>query len=203
MVMSDSPEAATRVTITGWVSRHGRFYGEDERIAPYDGCTHRPCEDCGKPTEKCSIVSRSARVKRDVVRYAALPAVPWDGTQMIFAEAADEYFSDLESFLDHCEGDGIDPATLRPLLCEPNYAHEVDPDYWCDELPEDGDLPGEIEKALESLNAVIRKHKFVLSWSPGKTRLALEERVAETGDSCSGSVTDSIDVPIALETSDE
>lgn len=30
MVMSDSPEAATRVTITGWVSRHGRFYGEDE-----------------------------------------------------------------------------------------------------------------------------------------------------------------------------
>lgn len=69
VVMSDSTEAAQLVTITGWVSRTGIFYGNDERIARYAGCTHRPCEteDCGKPTEKTYIYCDDCRHKRDVV----------------------------------------------------------------------------------------------------------------------------------------
>ena len=175
IVMSDSPEAAKQMTVTGWVSRRGQFYGDDERIARYDGCTHRPCETegCGKPTEKHWIYCEACRLKRDIAKYWALPAAPWDGSSMIFADASDEYFSDVESFLEWCEDNEVEPATMRPLLCDANIAHEVDPDYWQDKMAEDGELPGELEAALDALNKVIREGKFVLSWSASKTRLDL------------------------------
>ena len=52
MILNTSDEAAHFVTgLSGWVSRHGHFYGNDERLARYDGCTHTVCE-CGKPCEK-------------------------------------------------------------------------------------------------------------------------------------------------------
>lgn len=177
MVMSDSPEAAQLVTITGWKSRRGIFYGADgERTARYDGCTHRPCETegCGKPTEKMYIYCEDCRHKRDVAKYEAMPAAAWDGHQMIFADAHDEYFSCLDSFFEHCETNDVEPTDCRPILCEPNIAHEVEPDYWTDSMAEDGELPGELEAALDALNKVISDGQFVLSWSPGKTRLSIE-----------------------------
>lgn len=180
IVMSDSPEAAKQMTVTGWVSRLGHFYGDDERIARYDGCTHRPCETegCARPTPKHWIYCEDCRHRREVARYLAMPAAPWDGSSMIFAN--DEYFSDLESFLEHCEDEGIEPETARPILCEPNMAREVESDYWQDEVSEDGELPDELEAALDALNKVIREGKFVLSWSSGKTRLDLTASAVTT-----------------------
>ena len=40
IIMEDSPEAASIKTVTGWVSRTGRFCGDDERMARFDGSTH-------------------------------------------------------------------------------------------------------------------------------------------------------------------
>ena len=40
IIMEDSPEAASIQTVTGWVSRTGRFWGNDERMARFDGSTH-------------------------------------------------------------------------------------------------------------------------------------------------------------------
>lgn len=178
IVMSDSPEAAKLVTITGWVSRNGTFYGNDERIARYAGCTHRPCETegCGKPTEKMYIYCEDCRHKRDFAKYEAMPAAAWDGQQMIFADSHDEYFSDPESFFEHCESNDVEPADCRPILCVPSIARQVDPDYWQDDMAEDGELPAELEAALDALNRVISDGKFVLSWSPGKTRMALDSQ---------------------------
>jgi hypothetical protein len=184
VVISDSCEAAQWVTITGWKSRRGIFYGDGpqgERAARYDGCTHRPCEACGKPAEKLYTHCPECRSKREIERYLALPAIPWDGSSMIFADATDEYFMDMESFLERCEDDDIDPIDMRPLICKPNIAREVEPDYWCDDLAEDGELPSELEEALDALNAVIRKHKFVLSWSAGKQRVDLVSQAGNRG----------------------
>jgi len=44
IVPYDSAEAASIQTVTGWVSRSGRFWGNDEHMARYDGCTHRKCD---------------------------------------------------------------------------------------------------------------------------------------------------------------
>lgn len=169
IVMRDSDEAAKQVTVTGWVSRNSRFYGEFEDLARYDGCTHVKCSRCDKPCEKGWTACSDCRDIKDREKYDAMPKARWDGVQMI--SAGDDYYYDLESFLEHCEDEGVEPADLLPLLCEPNYAREVEPDFWCDELAEDGELPAELEAALEALNTVIRQHRFVLSWSPGKTAL--------------------------------
>lgn len=93
---------------------------------------------------------------------------------MIFADAHDEYFSCLDSFLEHCESNEVAPEDCRPILCVPSIAREVEPDYWQDDMAEDGELPAELEAALDVLNKVISDGKFVLSWSPGKTRLSIE-----------------------------
>ncbi|MGJ0580578.1 DNA N-6-adenine-methyltransferase, partial [Xenorhabdus bovienii] len=45
VVMHDSSEAASIKTVTGWVSRDGQFWGDDERMARYCGATHRQCEN--------------------------------------------------------------------------------------------------------------------------------------------------------------
>ena len=37
IVTYDSAEAASIQTVTGWVSRSGRFWGNDEHMARYDG----------------------------------------------------------------------------------------------------------------------------------------------------------------------
>ncbi len=49
IVMMDSDEAASIQTVTGWVDRHGRFWGKDEHQARWCGATHRKCNN--KPHE--------------------------------------------------------------------------------------------------------------------------------------------------------
>jgi hypothetical protein len=53
MVLRDSSEAAQyRTGLSGWVSRNGRYFGESEDMARYDGCTHVACQYCGLPARK-------------------------------------------------------------------------------------------------------------------------------------------------------
>ncbi len=43
VVMMDSDEAASIQTLTGWVDRQGRFWGDNEHQARWSGSTHRKC----------------------------------------------------------------------------------------------------------------------------------------------------------------
>ncbi len=52
IVLNTSDEAASIKTVTGWIDRYGRFWGDYERIARYSGCTHVACSECGKPSVK-------------------------------------------------------------------------------------------------------------------------------------------------------
>lgn len=170
IVMFDSQEAAQPHTMTGWKSRNGHFYAE-ENDARYDGCTHRPCNECGKPAAKAYLVCNECRNARDIARYESMPQVEWDGSAMLYSDALDRYFSDLDDASDEC-GDGKALADLRLIICEPNYARQIDEDYFCDELPEDGEAPPHIQEAIEKFNEAVAS--TILSWSPGKHRLKLE-----------------------------
>jgi hypothetical protein len=79
VVPFDSPEAAKQVTITGWISSDGRFYGDNEHLARYAGCTHRKCRTCDNIVEKCYIYCDSCTHKQALERYNALPTKEWDG----------------------------------------------------------------------------------------------------------------------------
>lgn len=173
MIMMDSDEAATQMTITGWWSRHGRFYGNDERTARHDGCTHRKCERCGEPVEKSWLVCKRCRDEADIQKFKAMPRKAWDGKAMIYSELKDQYYSDPDEALEelaYC--DGLTSEDLRLIICEPNYADELDSEYWCDSIPESGDIPDWLEDAIAQFNKAIAD-KEPLSWIPGKFALLL------------------------------
>jgi hypothetical protein len=171
-VAYNSPEAAQTKTVTGWVDRHGRFWGNDEHMARWSGCTHAPCADCGAATEKLYTVCQGCRDLRALKRFEALPRAPWDGSSMLYSDAFDAYFSDLEEVYEFLadQDESVTIEDLRLVICRANRAHALDGSEWSDALPEDGDLPEALVAALDQLNAVIAQLE-PLSWSPGKTAL--------------------------------
>lgn len=166
----DSPEAASIQTVTGWVSRSGRFWGNNEHMARFDGCTHRKCEKCeALISVRGYTICDQCREAKEIEKYQAMPSKPWDGVSMLYSHAADTYFSDLDEVSYHCEENDCTPDSLRLVICEPNFANEIDAsDHYSDDLPEDGDLPADLDEAFHRLNEVIRACKTPLSWSPGK-----------------------------------
>ena len=177
IIMEDSPEAASIKTVTGWVSRTGRFWGDDERMARFDGSTHRRCE-CGEVVGQHSYC-RICSERKEVEKFEAMPEAEWDGVAMLYSQVADQYFRDENELADYCS-DCDEPCTpddLRLIICKPNYLREVDLcEDNCDEMPEDGDescLPDAVQEALEVLNKAIRESRTpeqAISWSPGKTK---------------------------------
>ena len=173
MILPDDPRAAERKQLWLWVSRTGEAYSDDstgERIARYDGSTHSRCDGCGSPCEKSRIRCVSCQKKTDDERYAALPFQEWDGDTPLAIFGSDDYFFDLDDVEMYCDTHDCAPEDLQLVLCNPNNLSEIDSDYWCDDLPEDGDLPPEIEKALAALNSTIREYGKAVSWFPGKIR---------------------------------
>jgi hypothetical protein len=178
IVPFDSPEAARPKVMEGWLSHNGNFYLSEE-IARYDGCTHRKCNDCDELVLKSYVRCEACREKSKIARYDEMPRKPWDGIAMVYSDARDEYFSDPGKAEDLIGEEGVESLeSLRLIICEPNHASFVDADHWHDDLPEDGEIPPELEDAVEKLNAII-KGLSPLSWSPGKYALDLTAQETE------------------------
>ena len=168
MVLFDSPEAATLQTVTGWVSRDGRFYGNDERIARYAGCTHRKCESCDNVVDKGHIYCDVCTTKRTAEKYAALPTKEWSGEPLCTYDD-DRYFFDWESVEDYCEDHDTKPEDLMLVICDPVKPKHFDSDLFTDYLAEDGEVPDGILAALDVLNTAI-DNAPPFSWYPGEVR---------------------------------
>lgn len=168
----DQPDLVKRVTVAGWVSTDGRFYGDDENLARWASCTHIRCA-CGALVKKCWTACDACRLKSNIERYNRMPKIEWDGSTMLYSDAADRYFQDYDEIVDYlldCAEDNSQTtvADLRLIVCEPNTAQQIDGnDHFSDDLPEDGEISAELEAAFDALNEVLRKEP-PLSWSPGK-----------------------------------
>lgn len=172
-VRYDSPEAAKYLKgLSGWVSANGHFWGDDEHMARYQGCTHIRCCMCGAETEKHYLLCRDCRASADLEKFLGRERREWDGKQMVYSETRGEYFESPKDAEESLE-DGETLEGMRLMLCEPNYARTLDADYFCDELPEDGDIPTEVEEAIKAFNKVVEG--VILSWRPGKFALKLPE----------------------------
>lgn len=192
VVMIDSPEAAEykTITITGWVSRDGYFYGDGPQgkaAARYAGCTHVKCGRCeaviGKHRTYCDVchaaIVLEEHMKLPYVEssYDMVTCLPDSDTYFFSADDIEDYLNDLYEVPEH----------LHLVVCEPKYLEEIDPDaYVCDDLPDEislGDISPTLVIAFERLNEVIRAENLPLSWSPGKTRTVytvdIESRKAE------------------------
>ncbi len=173
VIMFDSDEAAQyRTGLSGWVSRHGNYWGIDERAARYDGCTHTRCEDCGEPVDRGRLICPKCGEARDVKRYNAMPKEKWNGKGLLYSDAADRYFSSWdeagEFLVDDCTLGATSIESLRLIICEPHYLPILDEsEFGCDEMAEDGELPDIVIQAIWDFNKVI-KAAGPVSWWPGK-----------------------------------
>ena len=175
--MFDSPKSAQPHTMRGWKSRDGYFY-PNEHSARYAGCTHRPCQRCSAPAEKLYGLCATCRNQNDESRYLEMAEGEWDGVAMLYSDARDEYFVDLDAAEDALN-EGQTLSDLRLVICEQNYCRQIDVDYFVDELAEDSELPEEMHDAMEEFNR--RVTGIALSWSPGRFRLKLEAQPATEG----------------------
>lgn len=183
IILPHDPEAASLQTVTGWVSRNGRFYGNDERIARYDGSTHDVCRHCGKPSRKshlsCDDCAEIARFNK----WVDAPHMAWDGEVALYADAIDKYFFDESDLRDFLEEEGITTKEavekLRLYCCTPGQYTEVYPeDIWEDLTPDDGELilPPALEEAFDALNRVIREHRNNTGmWFPGEDAVDVDD----------------------------
>ena len=167
MILSTDAQAAHYETdIKGWVDRNDRFWGTDERGARWSGCTHTPCKQCGHPTSKNYYLCESCHEEKRIESYSHLKRKKWNMGTPIYSEKTDTYFekiADLEDYMEDFKGT---LQSLRLLICEPDYLPVVSENYLNDELPDDVELPSDIQEALDNLNDVIEGSEPI-SFSPG------------------------------------
>jgi hypothetical protein len=178
IVMYDSPEAAEIKTLTGWVSRDGHFWGENEHMARYSGSTHKVCDKCGDVISQRSYCRKCAD-KREQEKFEAMPREPWDGDSPIYSSHLDKYFfnGDVFDYLEDDE-DGLSEEDLMLVHCEPIHLHRIDTDIWEDELRTEDDsaeVPDAVQVALDALNESIKKAAPV-AWEAGKKAVQLPLR---------------------------
>ena len=170
-IIYDDENAAKFVeNIKGWVDINNRFFGnnpDSEHNARFSSCTHKKCT-CGKLMTKGWTKCEECRSNQEIERYNKLPFLKYNG-ELVYSEMADKYFRDADEIEEYCEENDVDAKDLRLVFCEPNKFSEIDADYWEDVLPEDRELPNELQKALDNLNKVISELPPA-SYSPGGTR---------------------------------
>ncbi len=172
IILDTDEEAASVKTVTGWVSSTGRYWGEDEHMARFDGSTHKACE-CGE------IISRSdychpCHLKKEQEKYNSFVVVEWDKESPICEYSGDQYFFDHESLCDYLSDSEIHVSALNLVLCEPHPIQQIDSDYFSDDQHEDFELPDDIQTALDSLNKVIQESAPV-TFYPSKVAVKVSD----------------------------
>ena len=182
-ILYDSDEAAQRKTLTGWLSKGGHFWPDKddpkfaEHHARWGGCTHKVCE-CGNEYEKHWTCCQECRDKKRLERYNDRELLEYSG-QPVYSDSFDEYFFREDDIYSYCMDNEVCYDDLCLIVCEPQYAREIDEEYWIDDLPEDtylDDVAPEISEALAEINKKIRDTKPILSWMPGKYRTTYERQ---------------------------
>ncbi|OWF73668.1 hypothetical protein B4902_06615 [Yersinia frederiksenii] len=168
VILMDSTEAASIKTVTGWTSSDGRFFGNNEDLARYAGSTHRKCHNNPEhPIYPVNSYCDICHAENRKEKFHAFPRKQWEGEPLTI-DCDDRFFFDADDLRDYCTEHLVLPHELELVICEPNYPSEIDGnDFFCDSLPDDGELPSELQEAFDALNAAIRK-SGPLSWSAGK-----------------------------------
>lgn len=175
VIFVDSDEAAYLGTVTGWISRNKHFYGDLEDAARYDGATHKKCK-CGNIFPKNSWCDPCAD-KATRKSYDGLSEGKWNGYDMIYSRATNDYFQDLDYIIDYMLDNDIEDADdLMLVLTKPQKIYPLDPAEIYEDLIADDhdytDIPKEIWDAFDELNEKILKADVTLSFNPSKEKIS-------------------------------
>lgn len=168
IVMYESDEAATwKEGLSGWVSRTGHFFGKNEDMARWNGCTHKTCE-CGGVMSRSWTKCEACRDKTANERFLAMPSREWAG-EPVMVFGTDTYFFSDDEVLEHVAEHGDDHMLV---FCDPVYAPYIE-EYGIDQLPDDWtieDADAALAKLIDEVNKYVAANKPVLSWTQGKVR---------------------------------
>lgn len=169
--------------IKGWWSvksthhKSSVFWGEDEHMARWDGCTHKICDECGKHThEKQYTCCTECRARHERERYEKLELIEWDGKTPLCIYHDDTYFTSMDDIYSHCEEFECEPKGLMLVLCERVTPMSLDPEnLLCDQLSgTDLGIPDEIYRAADEFNELVKEF-FPELWEAGDKRVKVGE----------------------------
>lgn len=111
-------------------------------------------------------------------KYLKMPFKEWDGITPLVLFEDDRYFFSEDDITDYSIDHNIKLADMELVICDPQYAWEIDSDYYADILPEDmslDDCYSELAEAIEEVNKLIRKREKPISWAAGPFRTKINE----------------------------
>lgn len=171
IIMYASDQAATyKTNLSGWVTGDGFYYGKDENIARYAGCTHKICE-CGEIVSKSYVRCEKCRHKQSRERYLKLPFKEWDGKEPVCDRDGDTYFFDIDTLNDYMYEHELEVIDL--LFCGEIGYREIRIDDIADDVHEDWEPSEELCEKVEALNKYLRSLPCH-SYTPGKIRTTYE-----------------------------
>ncbi len=106
-----------------------------------------------------------------------LPKEKWDGETPLYSDPADEFFYSAREILEYLADNECTIEALELVICESQQLSYIDTGNWFDDLPEDGELPANVQEAVDALNKAIDEAGTV-SWFPGQVAaiVNLEEK---------------------------
>lgn len=148
------------VSVRGWKDIHGKIH-LTEYFARQASATHSKCQSCEAIYPSTGFfICPSCREKKAIEKYNCAPYREWDGKTPLYSESACRYFMTEDELIDYCEededGNKINPSTLRLKLCEPVKYHQINEDYWADDMYEDQE---ELPKAL--IDKLVEFNEFI------------------------------------------
>lgn len=169
IILNNSDEAAFLTSMEVWVTPDGRVFNtNEEELARYCGSTHHHCKNnpshpIVKNNSYCPVCYQEERDKK----YGNMPKVQWDEKTPIVMLNEDRYFFSKEALMDYCKETNSAPASLKLILCKPNFIPAFSLEEHCtDIMADDVCFSPEIEDAVEKLNNLIREHSAI-SWEEG------------------------------------
>lgn len=172
------PTLVRQVLVPAWVTPAGVGYHNEDQ-ARYAACTHKPCSVCGDLVRKQYSLCEICLAEKTRLQYLAYPKKTWDRITPVYSRCIDDFFMDEESILDWCEENQMvfgDPflSDFEFVWCKPQRVYELDPyDLYSDIIPEDGELPSEIEEAFKTLNQKIKECQEIVCWEPTNIAVCL------------------------------
>ena len=158
--------------VSGWVTKDGYFFGEDEERARLHTATHKKClRDSTHPIfTKNSYCQVCYQLARDA-KYESMEVVEWDGESYLTVFDDDKFFRDYETLNDYAEELGVAVDDLKLIICEKVGIPQIDVAIWDDLVEEYDMIPSEILYALEHLNQIIEDHGSDVMWQQGNKRV--------------------------------
>jgi hypothetical protein len=165
-ILKSSDEAATYKTdISGWVGGDGRFYGDNEDLARWAGCTHIECDECGSIKDKSSFCEPCSEKTR-IEKFKALERKEWDGKKPLHLDGSDNYFFDLSDVRDYMSENNIPKVEdLELVICCAVPMKTLEDDYFTDDMGEGAELPEAVTELIRKINEEIYASPTI-SWEP-------------------------------------